>query len=457
MKKVLVIVIILAVLGGLALPLSNLIIPLPASRLATIETTDPLFADALAVLEAKCVHCHTSEVQLPWYAAIPVARQLIKHDIEVGMKHVDLIRDFFPESPVPVSEVTLAKLEYSTEYNTMPPPPYLLMHWDHRMSQSDKDALLKWIYSERTARYATSGNPPEVMRRTLQPLPERVDEDPAKVALGDSLFHDVRLSKDDTVSCASCHDLAKGGTDQLQFSVGVGGAVGDINAPTVFNSGFQFMQFWDGRAADLAEQADGPVTNPIEMASNWEQVTGKLLEDEGFTEAFTAVYTDGYKMENFVDSIAAFERTLITPAPFDALLKGDAAALTARQQEGYQLFQDFSCATCHAGVLLGGQSFELMGLRGDYFGDRGNVGTPDYGRYNATGDEFDRFRLKVPTLRNIALTFPYMHDGTVETLEESVDVMMQYQVGKSIKPAQREAIVDFLHSLTGSYQGEQLQ
>ncbi|MCK5863069.1 MAG: c-type cytochrome, partial [Candidatus Hydrogenedentes bacterium] len=294
-------------------------------------------------------------------------------------------------------------------------------------------------------------------QRGLQPLPESVNEDKAKVALGDKLFHDVRLSKDNSISCASCHDLAKGATDQLQFSVGVDGATGDINSPTVFNSGYQFMQFWDGRAVDLADQADGPVNNPIEMASNWKDATAKLTEDQVFTEEFLAVYPDGYKKENFVDAIAAFERTLITPAPFDDFLKGDTEALTAKQQEGHQMFQDFGCATCHTGIILGGKSFEVMGLRADYFGERGDVIKRDYGRYNATGDEYDRYRLKVPTLRNIAQTFPYLHDGTAETLEEAVDTMMTYQVGKKVTPAQSEALVAFLNSLTGSFRGEMLQ
>ncbi len=456
MKKKIVIVIIIAGLAAAAVPVSNLFIPLPASRLATIETDDPLLANALAVLETKCVHCHTSEIQLPWYGRFPIARQIVEHDIIEGLKHADYIRDFFPETPGPVSEVALAKIEYVVDQSSMPPPPYLLMHWNHFLTRADKEALMEWVYNERITHHATPGNPPEVMRRGLQPLPESVDEDPAKVALGDALFHDVRLSTDNTVSCASCHDLEKGGTDQLQFSVGVDGAVGPINSPTVFNSGFQFMQFWDGRAATLEEQADGPVNDPLEMASNWEEITEKLLEDEEFTEAFLAVYPDGYKKENFVDAIATFERTLITPAPFDDFLKGDTTALTEEEQKGYQLFHDLSCATCHTGVILGGKSFELMGLRDDYFGDRGNLTETDYGRYNVTGDEYDRFRFKTPTLRNIALTFPYMHDGTVETLEEAVDVMMTYQVGQSISAEETDAIVAFLHSLTGTYLGEPL-
>jgi cytochrome c peroxidase len=451
MKKKLLLVIILGVIAGAAMPVMNLFIPLPASRLASYRPDDPVIAAAVKVLETKCIHCHTSEVKLPWYGKFPLAGRLIEHDIQVGMKHTDLIRDFFPRVPAPVSEVTLAKIEYTTNNNSMPPPPYLMMHWNHRMTQEDKDALLDWIYSERIQHHATPGNSPEIMRQGLQPLPENLFEDPAKVALGDKLFHDVRLSKDNTISCASCHDLKKGGTDQLQFSVGVGGATGDINAPTVFNAGYQFMQFWDGRAANLEEQADGPVNNPIEMASNWQEATEKLLQDTEFTTAFQAIYPDGYNMENFVDAIAAFERTLITPSPFDKFLKGEQSALDAKQQEGYRLFQELGCATCHTGVALGGKSFEIMGLRDDYFGDRGNVAKPDYGRYNFTNDEFDRYRLKTPTLRNIENTFPYMHDGTVKTLEEAVDIMAKYQVGKTITSTENEALTAFLKSLTGVY------
>lgn len=450
MKKLVILVILLAAAGA-ALPLLNLVVPLPASRLATIEA-DPVTAKALKVLEGKCVHCHTSEVQLPWYAKLPVAKQIVSHDINVGLKHADLIREFFPKTPGPVSEVLLSKVEFTTVNRTMPPPPFLLMHWDLRMTEEDDKALLDWIRQERETHHATEGNPPEVMRAALQPLPDTVDVDPKKVALGEKLFHDVRLSKDNTVSCATCHSLDKGGSDQLQFSVGVGGATGDINDPTVFNAGFQFMQFWDGRAATLVEQADGPVNNPIEMASNWEEVASKLSQDAALTQEFLAVYPDGYKKETCTDAIAEYEHTLITPAPFDAFLKGDQAALDEQQKKGHALFNAMGCYTCHTGVVLGGKSFELMGLRADYFGDRGDVIKRDYGRFNVTNDEYDRFRLKVPMLRNVAQTFPYLHDGTAETLEEAVDIMAKYQTGKTITKEENQLVVAFLNSLTGAYE-----
>ncbi|NLN93772.1 MAG: cytochrome B6 [Candidatus Hydrogenedens sp.] len=456
-KKLLIAAIILGACGAVAFPLLNLVIPLPDSRLASLQVDDPVTAAALQVLEAKCVHCHTSEIQLPWYGVLPVAKQILEYDMYTGLKHSDFMRVFFPEEEQPVDQVTLAKIEYTTENRSMPPAAYLLMHWNHRMSADDDAALLAWIEQERKEHHVLPGINPDTMFKGMQPLPESVETDPVKVTLGQKLFHDVRLSKNDTVSCATCHDLGKGGTDQLKFSKGVGNAVGTINSPTVFNSVFQFAQFWDGRAVDLADQADGPVNDPAEMASNWKQIIEKLDEDDAFQEEFLAAYPEGYSKETFTNAIAEYEKTLLTPAPWDDFLKGDESALSDVQKAGFQHFQDLGCYTCHTGVLLGGCSYELMGLRRDYYRDRGNVVEADYGRFNETKDEYDRFRLKTPTLRNIALTFPYFHDGTVETLEEAVDSMVKYQVGKKAQASQTAEIVEFLNSLTGSFQGVPLQ
>lgn len=457
MKRKLTAGILVLVVLGLALPVMNLFVPLPANELSGFTTSDPLLAKVAPILAEKCVVCHSQNPELPFYGKFPVARQLMEYDVRTGVKHVNFVKEFFPATPGPVSEVMLAKLEYTTERDSMPPIQYLIMHWNHFPRAEEKEAIIEWVRSERMKHHATKDAPTAVQQQAIQPLPESVEVNLAKAALGDKLFHDKRLSKDDTISCASCHDLAKGGTDQAQFSTGVGGAMGDINAPTVYNSGFQFMQFWDGRAADLEEQADGPVNNPIEMASNWEEATAKLLEDEEFTRAFHEVYPDGYIKENFVNAIAEFERTLITPSAFDKYLRGDQAALTAEQKQGYQTFKDFGCATCHSGVILGGKSFEIMGLRDDYYRDRGNVHTPDYGRFNHTKDEADRFRLKVPTLRNIEVTFPYLHDGSTSDLGEVVGIMARYQSGRSITPRETDLIVAFLGSLTGEYKGQKLQ
>jgi cytochrome c peroxidase len=457
MKRILVIVGILVLLF-LALPIANLIVGLPETSLALAETGDPARDAALQVLGTKCVNCHTDEYSLPFYARFPIARGIIEADIEKGTRYVDLKAALLPEGDGPVSEVALAKTEQGVVSGSMPPAKYLALHWNGGLSDEEQEVVLTWIKAARIEDYATGTASDEFAAEPVQPIPDTVDLDEKKVALGFKLFHDVRLSKDDTLSCSSCHGLARGGTDQARFSTGVGGKMGDINSPTVFNSGAILAQFWDGRAKDLEEQADGPVNNPIEMASNWDEVIGKLEKDEAFTAQFKAVYPDGYKKEHFLDAIATFERSLITPnSPFDKYLKGDAAAISEEAKDGYRLFKEYSCATCHVGRNLGGGSFELMGRCIDYFEERGDVGKADNGRFNVTEKESDRHAFKVPTLRNIALTFPYLHDGTVTDLEQAVHLMAHCQQGVAIGNDEVAKIVAFLESLTGEYQGTPLK
>jgi len=293
-------------------------------------------------------------------------------------------------------------------------------------------------------------------RQPILPLPPVPDLPAEKVALGERLFFDKRLSADDTIACASCHDFARGGADRLPRSVGVGGRTGNVNAPTVFNAALQFAQFWDGRAATLEEQAAGPVHNPVEMASSWEQVIPKLRADAGYREAFARLYPQGISGATIVDAIAAYERTLLTPSRFDRYLRGDEGALDALEKTGYRRFLDFGCASCHQGRLLGGNMYQRFGVLGDYFGSR-PASEANLGRYNVTGREEDRHVFKVPGLRNVAVTAPYFHDGSVASLEEAVILMGRYQLGRELSGQDVTAIVAFLHSLTGEWQGEVLR
>ena len=290
------------------------------------------------------------------------------------------------------------------------------------------------------------------------PVPLEVKLDPARVALGKRLFHDPRLSGDNTVSCATCHGLDHGGADHTVHSRGVGGREGVINAPTVFNSGFNFRQFWDGRAKNLEEQIDGPVQNPLEMASNWPQVLGKLRADADYPKDFAAVYSDVITLDNVKNAIATFERSLYTPnSRFDRFLRGDKAALSGDELAGYKLFKAFGCVSCHQGVNVGGNLYEKMGVIEDYFGARGNVTKADLGRYNRTGIDEQTFEFKVPSLRNVALTAPYFHDGSVDTLDAAVKLMAKYQLGVNLTEVEQRQIVEFLRTLTGEYQGELLK
>lgn len=278
-----------------------------------------------------------------------------------------------------------------------------------------------------------------------------------RVVLGERLFNDVRLSRDNSVSCATCHRLDRGGADASRFATGIGGALGAINTPTVFNASLGFVQFWDGRAATLEEQAAGPVHNPIEMDSNWDQVLAKLRADEEYRVRFARAYPGGLSADAIVDAIATFERTLVTTdSRFDRYLRGERGALSADEIEGYRRFRDYGCTSCHQGVLLGGNMYQKFGVLGDYFAGR-EVGGPDLGRYNVTHREEDRHVFKVPTLRNIALTAPYFHDGSAQTLEQAVAVMGRYQLGRELGEQDVRLIVAFLRTLTGKWRGEELK
>jgi cytochrome c peroxidase len=264
---------------------------------------------------------------------------------------------------------------------------------------------------------------------------------------------------DNTVSCASCHALETGGVDNHQYSHGVEERLGGVNAPTVYNAVYNFVQFWDGRAKTLADQAAGPPLNPMEMAStSFDEIIAKLQADKEFAKAFKAVYPDGLTQANITNAIEEFERTLVTPnSQFDKWLLGDDAALTAEELRGYELFKENGCATCHVGINLGGESYELMGLRRHYFAERGlELTEEDNGRFKETKQERDRHRFKTPGLRNVALTWPYYHDGTRLTMHDAVRDMALYQCDVELADADIDAIVAFLYTLTGEYNGVKL-
>ncbi len=272
--------------------------------------------------------------------------------------------------------------------------------------------------------------------------PER-PVDPKRVELGRKLYFDPRLSKDDTISCNSCHQLAKYGVDGEPTSPGVGGTRGGRNSPTTYNAALHVAQFWDGREPDVEAQALGPILNPVEMAMPDEAaVVAKIGAIEGYKEAFS-IFEDGLTYKNIGVAIGAFERTLLTPAPFDAWLEGDDAALTTEQKAGLELFMATGCASCHNGPLIGGSQFQKLGVVHPWTLD------DDKGREEVTKQEADRQVFKVPSLRNIAETGPYFHSGKVESLEEAVRLMAHHQLGKELDEAQVKSIVTFLGALTG--------
>ena len=268
----------------------------------------------------------------------------------------------------------------------------------------------------------------------------------AMVELGKKLYFDPRLSKSGFISCNSCHNLSMGGTDNLKTSIGDHWHQGPINAPTVLNSSMNVAQFWDGRAADLKEQAGGPIANPGEMAFSHMLALEVLESIPAYVREFTQVFgPDCINIDQVTEAIAEFEKTLVTPnGRFDLWLQGDANAITAEELTGYQLFKDSGCVACHMGPAVGGSSFQKMGLVAPY-----ETKNTAQGLAAVTGKDADRFKFKVPTLRNVELTYPYFHDGEAATLGQAVEVMGRLQLGKNFEQADIDQIVAFLKTLTG--------
>lgn len=284
----------------------------------------------------------------------------------------------------------------------------------------------------------------------IAPIPTDLELDAAKVALGRALFSDRRLSRDDTISCSHCHPLERYGMDNLPRSFGIEGRQGRMNAPTVYNSGFNFRQFWDGRADSLEAQVDGPLTHPDEMGASWPAVLAKLNADASLSAMAQTAYRKPLDADVVRGALAEFQRSLITPdAPFDRYLRGDTQALDARALEGWRLFRELGCVSCHQGVNIGGNMYSRLGQFDSYFTHRAPEQN-DFGRFNLTGKEEDRFKFKVPGLRNVARTAPYFHDGGVATLPEAVVRIARSQLGVQLNDEERDLIVAFLESLTGS-------
>lgn len=313
-----------------------------------------------------------------------------------------------------------------------------------------------WPSADTQAVEATA-SPPAESNEPIRPIEALTGLDPRKINLGRKLFDDPRLSHNNQLSCATCHNLETGGTDRKARSIGINGAIGVINAPTVLNSGFNFSQFWDGRTATLEQQIDEPVQLKTEMGSKWPEVIKKLESSPEYVQAFRQVYGDDIQTEHVKDSIAEFERSLSTPnSRFDRYLRHDTQALTSREQQGYKLFKSFGCASCHQGMNVGGNMYQKLGVMAPYFTDRGNITKADRGRFNVTGDPNDMYMFKVPGLRNVELTAPYFHDGSAATLPDAVRMMAKYQLGRHLTDHEVELIVEFLKTLTGELNGKPL-
>lgn len=282
--------------------------------------------------------------------------------------------------------------------------------------------------------------------------------DPAKVALGKRLFGDVRLSHGDQIACLTCHPLNQGGTDHSVLRASpADGAPLDYNIPTIFNAVLNFRFNWRGQFRTIEEQNEFVLLNPRLMNTSWEEILSRLNADSVYRESFAAI--DGRPVEraSVLDALASYERSLVTPdAPFDRYLRGDKTAITQAEEEGYRLFKSLGCISCHQGDNVGGNLFERFGIFEEPYPPGASLRSIDLGRFSITGKERDRYVYRVPSLRNIAQTGPYFHDGSAPTLKIAVRVMAQKQLGRTLEGGEVDLLVGFLKTLTGTYLGHSL-
>ena len=416
----------------------------------------PVSQQVAAILEQNgCYSCHSGQDGTPFYAKLPFADPILDH-IEIGTRFWDLRREDL-ENP---SEVLLSKLQHSVTSGNMPLIEYKLIHWGTGFNKAEKSLLTEWILSQRQERFATGTACEAYAQHALQPIPDSLSTDIRKVTLGRKMYNEARVSLDGTLSCATCHVIDKGGADSrgTRTSEGIYGQFGGINAPTVLNAAFNVEQFWNGRAHTLADQAAGPPVNPVEMGDQtWEQICERLNQDASLVAEFQSIYPEGITQATVTDAIAEYEMTLITPNDrLDQMLKGDKNALTEEEKKGLAAFMDNSCAVCHVGKTLGGQSFETLGIYEDYYAAREQsnpdivYNDDDKGLAGFTGDTADLHRFKVPGLRNISKTSPYFHDGTQATIEDAVRAMFRFELGVKEAPESDVASIStFLRTLDG--------
>jgi cytochrome c peroxidase len=289
----------------------------------------------------------------------------------------------------------------------------------------------------------------------IEPLPLREDFDTQRAALGEALFKEPLLSGDGKVACSNCHSADHGLAEDKQRSFAPGRPESLVNSPTLYNIRYMYKLAWAGKFDSLEAHLDALIQNPAVMASSWESSARRLGEQPEYKERFSRVFADGLKPANVRAALIEYERSLVTPnAPFDRFLRGEINAISNDAKRGYALFKGYGCISCHQGAAVGANLVQRFGVMRDYFADRGHVAPGDLGRYNVTRREEDRFVFRVPSLRNVALTAPYFHDGSAKTLEDAITVMGRYQLGRELAPDDVALLSAFLRSLTGEYRGK---
>lgn len=295
--------------------------------------------------------------------------------------------------------------------------------------------------------FAQAAGAQPLLAEPIRPLAPASGVQPARAALGRALFYDLRLARDNNQSCASCHQLARGGADTRALSLGAGGLANRFNTPTVYNSTLNFRHTWSGQHSTIDALLEHHIAHPAGLASNWEMVTSRLTGDLEMSSRFNLAYGEDVSAALVKDALGQFLKSLSTPSRFDRYLRGDKAAITADEKAGYARFKSFGCVSCHQGINVGGNMYQRFGAMREPAA--GAAIAADQGRFELTRRASDRRMLRVPSLRNVALTAPYFHNGSVATLDEAVDAMFKYQLGRDASPEDKRLVLRFLDTLSG--------
>ena len=291
----------------------------------------------------------------------------------------------------------------------------------------------------------------------IYPIPKNIEVNTAKADIGEQLFFDTRLSRDNSIACATCHQLDTGGDDNLAKGISISGESQLFNTPSIFNALYNFRQNWAGSIKTPQEQIDDVVSSQNGFDNQWQNIISLLSTDKQLTTDFKQVYSDGINKTNIIDALVEFEKTLITPnSRFDRYLRNEDNALSRKEIEGYVIFKELGCISCHQGINIGGNLFQKFGVFYDYMAERGNLSKHDYGRFNTTNRLIDQFVFKVPSLRNVAVTAPYLHDGSAKTLDDAISIMGRTQIGRTLTMDEVLSIKAFLITLTGEYKNTPL-
>ena len=289
-------------------------------------------------------------------------------------------------------------------------------------------------------------------REPISPIPQKIQINTEKAEIGEQLFFDTRLSEDNDLACATCHQLDAGGDDNVALNIAASGIKQRYNTPSIFNALYNFRQNWDGSIKTPQQRINATIEGEQGFNNQWNKIVLILSLDAKLKKDFYRSYSDGITKNNIIDALVEFEKTLTTPnSRFDRYLRNEENSLSKDEIEGYLIFKELGCISCHQGINVGGNLFQKFGVFYDYLAERGNLSKRDYGKFNTSNRLIDQFVFKVPSLRNVAVTAPYLHDGSAKTLEEAISIMGKTQIGRILTADEIKLIKSFLSTLTGEY------